>query len=170
MIPGKLQYAENEGTYVLKLSGEVRLNLCSSLELFLDRMFSEPDFKSVIIDLSATDTIDSTSLGLLARLSIHAKKTFGLTPVIISTQEDITRILMSMGFDSVFNIVERLEGLESLNLALHTIGCDSADEQTAQAQRVIDAHKVLMSMNEENQKAFGELVSQLEEVQSHQEG
>ncbi|MRI34682.1 anti-anti-sigma factor [Endozoicomonas sp. OPT23] len=169
MNPGKLQYAENEGTYVLKLSGEVRLNLCSSLELFLDRMFSEPGFKSVIIDLSATETIDSTSLGLLARLSIQAKKQFGLTPVIISTHEDITRILMSMGFDSVFNIVEQLEGLENLNLALNSIGCDSADEQTAQAQRVIDAHKVLMSMNEENQKAFGELVSQLEEVQSRQE-
>ncbi len=169
MIPGKLQYAENQGTYILKLSGEVRLNLCSSLELFLDRMFSEPDFKSVIIDLSVTETIDSTSLGLLARLSIHAKKKFGLTPVIISTQEDITRILMSMGFDTVFNIVEKIDGLENLNLALNNIGCDSTDEQAVQAQRVIDAHKVLMNMNEENQKAFGELVSQLEEVQSRQE-
>ncbi|WP_062269010.1 STAS domain-containing protein [Endozoicomonas arenosclerae] len=167
MIPGKILFAENDGTYVLKLVGEVRLTLCSSLEAFLEKMFNEPDFSSVIIDLTETDTIDSTSLGLLAKLSIQAKKNLGLVPVIISTQDDVTRILLSMGFDKVFVIVRELEGFDKLKLNMHDITCDGNMEQSTQARKVLDAHKVLMSLNEENREAFSELVKQLEQIQAN---
>jgi anti-anti-sigma factor len=165
MTPGKILFAENEGTNVLKLVGEVRLTLCSSLEALLEKMFSEPDFSSVIVDLTDTDTIDSTSLGVLARLSIQAKNKLGLTPVIISPKDDITRILLSMGFDTVFTIVRKLEGYENLNLNMHDITCEGSLEQATQTRKVLDAHKVLMSLNEENRKAFSDLVKQLEQIQ-----
>ena len=60
-------------------------------------------FKSVVVDLSHTESIDSTSLGLLAKLSIQADRRFGYRPILVSTQADITRILCSMGLDDVFN-------------------------------------------------------------------
>ncbi|WP_257287768.1 MULTISPECIES: STAS domain-containing protein [unclassified Endozoicomonas] len=162
MTTGKILFAKNDGTYVLKLVGEVRLTLCSSLE----QMINEPDFTSVIIDLTDTDTIDSTSLGLLAKLSIQTKKNLGLVPVIISTKDDITRILLSMGFDRVFVIVKELEGYEKLNLNMHDIACDGNLEQPTQVRQVLDAHKVLMGLSEENREAFSELVKQLEQIQN----
>ena len=144
---------------MLKLLGEVRLTLCSTLEGFLEKMFGESDFRSVIIDLTETDTIDSTSLGLLAKLSIQAKKRFNLVPIIISTRDDITRILLSMGFDSVFVIVRELDGLTRLNMS--DLPCECNSEQAVQA-RVLEAHRILMSLNEENRQAFSDLVKQLE--------
>lgn len=159
MTSGKIQFAENEGTYVLKFLGEVRLTLCSSLESFLDNMFNDPDFSSVIIDLSETTTIDSTSLGLLAKLSIQAKKRFSLVPIIISTQSDVTRILLSMGFDSVFVIVREFDRL--VKLTMNDLPCEGSSEPATQ-ERVLNAHKVLMSLNEGNRKAFCDLVEQLE--------
>ena len=159
MTAGKIQFAENEGTYVLKFLGEIRLTLCSSLESFLDNMFNDPDFSSVIIDLSETSTIDSTSLGILARLSIQAKKRFNLVPILISTQNDITRILLSMGFDSVFVLVREFDDL--IKLPMNDLPCEDSTEPATQ-ERVLNAHKVLMSLNEDNRKAFSELVKQLE--------
>ena len=159
MNPGKIQFAKSEGTYVLKLLGEVRLTLCSTLESFLEKMFNEPDFSSVIIDLTETHTIDSTSLGLLAKLSIQAKKRFNLIPIIISTQDDTTRILLSMGFDSVFVIVRELDGLTPLNMC--DLPCTDSSEQAIQS-RVLEAHRILMSLNEENRQAFSDLVKLLE--------
>ena len=159
MIPGKIQFAESEGTYVLKLIGEVRLTLCSSLEKFLAMMFDEPGFKSVIIDLSEADTIDSTSLGVLAKLSIEARRRFNQTPILISPQPDITRILMSMGFERIFLIVH--EGRSSQERGMHELHCETSCEASTHA-RVLDAHRVLMNLNENNRKAFSDLVKQLE--------
>lgn len=158
MTPGKIQFAESDGTYVLKLIGEVRLTLCSSLEKFLAMMFDEPGFKSVIIDLSESDTIDSTSLGVLAKLSIEARRRFNQTPVLISPQPDITRILMSMGFERIFLIVKETRRDQEGMTELH---CEPGCESSTRAQ-VLDAHRVLMDLNENNRKAFSDLVKQLE--------
>lgn len=159
MIPGKIQFAESEGTYVLKLIGEVRLTLCSSLETFLHMMFNEAGFKSVIVDLSEVDTIDSTSLGMLAKLSIQSRKQFNQIPVLISPHPDITRILESMGFERIFVIVNDKESTPAQNM--NELESELEGEQSTRA-RVLDAHKVLMSLNEDNRKAFNDLVKQLE--------
>ena len=159
MMPGKIQFAESDGTYVLKLIGEVRLTLCSSLEKFLALMFNEPGFRAVIIDLSEADTIDSTSLGVLAKLSIEARRRFNHTPVLISPQPDITRILMSMGFERIFLIVHESRG--SIENRMDELHCETGSEASTHAQ-VLDAHRVLMNLNENNRKAFSDLVKQLE--------
>ncbi|MBO9493955.1 STAS domain-containing protein [Thalassotalea sp. G20_0] len=158
MTPGKIQFAESEGTYVLKLIGEVRLTLCSSLENLLQAMFEEPQFRSVIVDLSEAETIDSTSLGLLAKLSIMARKQIDQRPVLISPRPDITRILMSMGFERIFIIVEDVAGQ---TCEYQDIECEECSEESIHA-RVLEAHRTLMSLNEDNQKAFSDLVKQLE--------
>lgn len=158
MTPGKIQFAESDGTYVLKLIGEVRLTLCSSLEAFLQAVFEEPGFRSVIVDLSETESIDSTSLGLLAKLSIMARKQIDQRPVLVSPRPDITRILMSMGFERIFVIVED-DGNHTGEYC--EIECKDCSEESVHA-RVLDAHRVLMSLNEDNRKAFSDLVKQLE--------
>ncbi|WP_299733643.1 STAS domain-containing protein [uncultured Endozoicomonas sp.] len=164
MTLGKIEFAESDGTYVLKLTGEMRLTLCSSLENFLQAMLNTPGFRSVVIDLSETETIDSTSLGLLAKLSIMAWKKVQLRPVLLSPRHDITRILMSMGFERIFIIVEDSSQQTS---DYHDITCDDCSEESTRA-RVLDAHRVLMSLNENNRKAFSDLVKQLEHCHQHE--
>ncbi|MDE1461619.1 STAS domain-containing protein [Spartinivicinus poritis] len=158
MTVGKIQFAESEGTYILKFVGDVRLTLCSTLDTFLDKMFAQPDFRSVIVDLTETEGIDSTSLGLLAKLSIQAKRRFGLIPTIVSTNEDINRVLLSMGFDQVFILVR--DQLQE-NQQMSELPCQECSEQVAK-EKVLDAHKVLMSMNEKNRNTFKDLVKSLE--------
>ena len=159
MNTGKILVAQSQGIYIIKFVGDVRLNLCSTLDQYTDHMFDSEEFKTVIIDLTETQCIDSTSLGQLAKISILYKEKYGQLPTIISTQDDINRILLSMGFDQVFYIVKelvsRVEYLDELPLK-------SVDEAEMK-QRVLEAHKLLMDMNQNNRDAFQDLVNSLEE-------
>jgi len=158
MKSGQIMVAKNNGVYVLKFNGDVRLTLCAALDIFLEKMIAEPELQAVFIDLSDTVGIDSTSLGFLAKISILTQKTYGWKPTIISVSDDITRLLMSMSFDQVFNIIEeRIDGDESLN-ELPTI---EASEQDTKEQ-VLEAHRILMGLSDDNKAKFQELVSMLE--------
>jgi anti-anti-sigma regulatory factor len=158
MHQGKIEVANNAGTYVIKLSGDVRLNLCSALEQYLDEMFLDIDFKTVLIDLSEAEGVDSTTLGQLAKISIVSKDKFGLIPSIISPNDDITRILLSMGFDRVFYLLgEMPEQISDLN----ELTCEQVDEEQMR-DKVIAAHEILMSLNDNNKNAFQELVDCLQ--------
>ena len=157
-MPGRILVGSHDGVYVMLFEGDVRLTLCTAVEVYLEKMFNDQDFKSVLVDLSRTESIDSTSLGVLAKLSIQADKIFSYTPTLVSTNGDVTRILMSMGFDDVFHIVETpLDHSEQLG---ELPPLQSDDEEMR--QRVLDAHKTLMAMNETNREAFQDLVATLE--------
>ena len=97
----KILQAECSGVYVLKLVGEVRLNLCSTIDSSIESITMDPNFATIVVDLSETTLIDSTTLGLLAKLAILAKQKNHFMPSIISTNPDITRIITTMGFEIV---------------------------------------------------------------------
>lgn len=158
MSTGKIQFAEQDGTFVLKFTGEVRLTLCSALDATIEHIFSSLNFSSIVIDLTETQSIDSTTLGLLAKLSILSRQRIGLLPMLTTNNPDILRLLDSMGFDQVFNIVETV-------LPCPDCLTDLPPQDQSQAEvrsRVLEAHRVLMGLNESNRNAFRDLVSALE--------
>ncbi len=158
MTAGKIQFAESEGTYVLKFIGDVRLTLCAALDAYIEKIFKALSFKAIIIDLTETHNIDSTSLGLLAKLSILSQERIGQLPTLVSTHEDMNRLLQSMGFDQIFNIMAKTTptDAELKDLPVQLITEDRVRD------RVLEAHRILMNLNEHNRAAFTDLVSTLE--------
>ncbi|RDE19591.1 anti-sigma factor antagonist [Motiliproteus coralliicola] len=158
MSSGKILFAEQDGNYVLKFVGDVRLTLCSTLDQFLASTLENDNFKTVLIDLTETEGIDSTSLGLLAKISVRMKQRFQQLPTIISTNEDITRVLLSMGFDRVFILIqETFEG----QAALQELDVLQDSEENVRSC-VLDAHRTLMELNDDNREKFQDLVRSLE--------
>jgi anti-anti-sigma factor len=158
MTTGKIQFAEAEGTFVLKFIGDVRLTLCAALDAYIEKIFSVLTFNAIIIDLTETDGIDSTSLGLLAKLSILSRQKVGFLPTLVSTQDDMNRLLQSMGFDQVFNIVSQLTPTAT---ELEDLPGQELSEELVK-DKVLEAHRILMNLNEHNREAFRDLVSALE--------
>ncbi len=158
MASYKILQAEQQGIYVLKFIGEIRLYLCSTLDMIIDSMSSNPDFKTVVVDLSETTIIDSTTLGLLAKIAVLAKKKSAFLPTIISTNPDVTRIIQTMGFGEIFIIMKEpaanIKELEELPVL-------RATEQQVR-EKVLDAHLTLMELNESNREEFKDLVQALE--------
>jgi anti-anti-sigma factor len=161
MVSCKILQAAERGIYILKFTGEVRLNMCSTLDLITDQMREDKHFITVVIDLTEASIIDSTTLGLLAKIGIFARKANKILPTIISTNPDITRLVHSMGFDELFIIVEKAaSNIEHLN----EIPLLKATEEEVR-EKVLAAHKVLMDLNSKNRETFKDLVRTLEEEQ-----
>jgi len=161
MQSGKILVAQLEGTFVIKFAGDVRLTLCTTIDDFFSKMFATPGFVGVVIDLSEAEGIDSTSLGLLAKLAIHAGEQFQLKPVIICPDPNITRLLSSMGFDQVFDIRQGNDGLDCAAGRLGELPLVKSDESRIKA-KIIEAHRVLMGLSEHNHNEFSDLVATLE--------
>jgi len=154
----KILQAECSGVYVLKLVGEVRLNLCSTIDSSIESITMDPNFATIVVDLSETTLIDSTTLGLLAKLAILAKKKNHFMPSIISTNPDITRIITTMGFENVYLILK--EPASSSQELIELAPKELSEE--ALRENVLNAHKILMELNEYNREQFKDLVATLE--------
>lgn len=161
MNTANILIAEKQDTFVLKLVGDVRLTVCQGLDTFVKSLHEKQNCKSIIIDLTETANIDSTSLGLLAKLSKHTQAQFKFCPTIVSTNEDVTRIIVKMGFKQIFTIISDYvpcsDKLEELPI---TSPCLS---ETDMCKTVIEAHRILMELNENNKAEFTSLVNTLEQ-------
>ena len=159
METGNFLVAEHEGVFIIKLVGDVRLTLCCVIDDFLQEMFSSPNFVSVSVDLSEAEGIDSTSLGMLAKLALRAKSTCGIEPVLVSPNPNITYLVQSMGFEHIYALCKDPQASDvEKYTCLEGECCDEAEVR----EKVIEAHKVLMGLNPENQTRFSDLVTALE--------
>lgn len=163
MKPGSIKVAQHEGVFVIKMEGDVRLTLCLSFDSFIENMFNQSDFKSVVFDLTDAEAIDSTTLGLMAKISINGREKDFDDPIVISQNPSITRLLVTMGFEDIFQIVKdaNLALGDSLPLELDAEGGDESDIRA----KVLEAHRTLMGLNDTNKETFKELVESLEEQQ-----
>lgn len=160
MSNGRVLMANHQGDYVIKLTGDVRMTLCTTIESCLTSMVNDAKFNSVIVDVTEAEGIDSTSLGMLAKISRLSVPKMGQTPLLISSQPDITRVIDSMGFrDRVFTIVSDTDLSDAANLQEQNAGEPSEIEAR---ERVLEAHKILMSLNEKNRITFRDLVECIE--------
>lgn len=158
MSQGSICYAVVDNHYVIKFIGEVRLTLCSSLDVHLEKVLTCEICEHVLVDLSEATCLDSTTLGLIAKLSIRAKNQGLPAPVLVSTHEDVTRTLLSMGFDQIFIFLDELP-LTLTELKQIPLVQESVEEMQG---RIISAHKLLMSLNDSNYEAFHSLIAVLE--------
>ena len=152
--------ANHQGKYVIKLTGDVRMTLCTTIDTCLNTMVLDPKFSSVTVDVTEAKGIDSTSLGLLAKISRMATPLMGHVPLLISSHPDISRIVESMGFkDRVYTMVTQAEMTQTFDLVEADIRPLNED---IVRDRVLEAHRILMSLNENNRQAFKELVECIE--------
>ncbi len=152
-------YARHGRTCVLKLVGEVRYTVGEALNAFLERLFRQRDFDQILIDLTETVSIDSTILGLLAKVANFMRDNFNRKTTLVSTNEDINQLLDSVGFYEVFNVCEQLD----LNTkASHRVS-DTASSREAMAATILEAHTLLSEVNDKNRVLFRDVVDALRE-------
>lgn len=158
MQSGQIMVGAHEGIYVIKLVGDVRLNLCTSFDNFIDRMFAYDDFSDVVFDLHSADGVDSTTLGLIAKIAIRALERGCQKPLALSADDGIRHLLDAMGFEALIEVSEEHRDFPAETKPLQ---CKNPDECAAR-EKVLEAHRVLMSMNEQNEATFRDLVHTLE--------
>lgn len=158
MQSGQIMVGAHQGVYIVKLIGDVRLNLCTSFDSFIDNMFARDDFAGVAFDLHGAEGVDSTTLGLMAKIAIRAQERGCQKPLVFSANKGIQHLLDAMGFDSLMEISDQQH---EFSVETRPLVCNTPDECAAR-EKVLEAHRVLMSMNEQNAETFRDLVHTLE--------
>ncbi|MEB3768387.1 anti-anti-sigma factor GigB [Acinetobacter sp. MD2] len=164
MSTGHVEYTSLDGTYFFKIVGEVRAQSCISLDKLLSKIEQQTGVIGAVVDLTQTTFIDSTILGILAKLGIKLKQAHNIQAVMLSTNPDITTLANSMGLGQVFIVLNCGDSVA----CPHTL-IDENTNQHTMLKTVLDAHKTLMKLNESNQNVFEPLVKQLEKQQEYLE-
>ncbi|MBN2685352.1 MAG: STAS domain-containing protein [Pontiellaceae bacterium] len=159
MNEGKILYAEVNGIYVVHPVGNVRYTISRGLDKLIAQIQKDEQAKDVIVDLSEADFIDSTNFGLLARLASMAFKKFQRIPQLISNNQNINRVLESMGFEQIFNIADNWLTPIPEDEALEEVEIDQASPFGV--ADLLAAHRQLSEMNGRNAEAFHNVIELL---------
>ncbi len=162
---GRIKAAFDAGVFVLKLCGDVRLTLCATLDRQARQLADTPGLTTLIIDLREASNVDSTALGFLAKVAMAVQGRLAERPTIVADNPDVQRMLDVMGFSRFFTL---MEAPLTETRELHDLPEIPADQEETR-QRILEAHRILMRMNEHNREEFQPLVDMLEaqEAPSH---
>lgn len=158
MSAGKILVSDQEGSYLLKFSGDVRVTLCGSLNRHMQTIFGSEDVVRVVIDMLEAEAVDSTTLGLIAKLGIHCQTEYGIKVQLFCQSSNILRTLDCMGFEEIIDI---FQDVPETSTELHAI--EAVDTEIDEMrQQVLEAHKLLVKLRPDNQEQFIDLIRALE--------
>ena len=160
MNSGKILVSDQLGNHLLKFTGDVRVTLCGTLNRYIESIFGSKNVKRVVVDMLDAEGLDSTTLGLLAKLGLHCQQQYGLNIEVFCQNSSILRTLESMSFDEIFDIFDQLPDLDASS-DLHEIGTQNLPLDEIREQ-VLEAHKILVRLSEDNQQEFQDLIKALE--------
>lgn len=150
--------------YFIKIIGVPRYTNCANFNYFVNTLLKTNDFEDILIDIRETQFLDSTCLGLLAKLAGAVFTKFNRRMALISTEADINELLKNTGFDKIMLIIDQpnffLSNLNSLP--------ESPDVEQNMAKMMLEAHENLVLLSSENKKKFKAVVDMLSEEVKHQ--
>lgn len=158
MHSGKVLAGCVSQVFHLRFTGDVRLPWCVTLENYCNYVLQNEQVRSLVVDLSSAANLDSTTLGILAKIGQSARRRLGSKPDIYLSDSSIHRLLVSMGFEALF-AMHMSAPPSRPELPVLPLG---ESEESAVQDSVIDAHRALMDMNQHNTRQFENLVETLE--------
>ena len=158
MAKSRILFAENDGVCFIKFIGNIQYTICSGFDKLVPQILTSKSIKEAIFDVNEATNIDSTNLGLMARVANSLIEKYNRKPVIICDNIDLNTLFLSMGFEHAFLIVKQLEIVQPELFDLSTEEQDRAD----QLRMLTIAHRTLMEMNDKNHKTFKTVVEMFE--------
>jgi anti-anti-sigma factor len=156
---GQILISDKADHYLIKLVGDVRLTLSGSLNRYMDVIFGNNNVQSVVVDMLNTKAVDSTTLGLIAKLGLHCREQYQMNIKLFCQNPSIIRTLECMSFDEIIDIFQQSPDQFDGELRCLDAVTSEVDEVR---QQVLEAHKLLIKLNPKNGAEFTDLINALE--------
>ena len=153
---GRVLYAEHENTCVLRFQGPIRYTMAPSVDAFLNDLLANRAPRLICADLSEIESIDSTGIGLLAKIAIAQRRAGNGRPLLFSPKPDINELLCSVCLDDVFQMVDEVPDAD----AMATLTLAEPNEQDLR-RTILEAHRLLSDLSESNRAMFKDVVDGL---------
>jgi anti-anti-sigma factor len=157
---GSARYAKDAGTWVLQVAGDVRHPMAPALNALLNQAFSDTALTHFVIDLSATEAIDSTCLGILARIANHLSGCGRGKPVIIAPNADIATLLHAVCFDRLFHLIAEAPAPIDRQRLMPVPSQDAGEREMLAL--ILEAHRRLCSIDAHTHAVFQDIATALE--------
>jgi anti-anti-sigma factor len=159
-------FGRADETLVLRLFGPIRFRSVRELRRFVDDVVAHDGGgdDGVSLDLRGVDMIDSTGLGLLARVGRLSLEQRGRRAVIVCPDNDVATSLRSAAFDQLFLMLDEYPYRDSApftEIALEPPDGGSAGEPEL-GRMILDAHRDLAAISERNLEVYRDVIAALE--------
>lgn len=151
MSNGEVIIASREGCYAIQVSGRATFECAPPLRT-LSKELDQTSFQKVEIDLENCQGMDSTFMGVLAMMALRAKK-IGAEIIICNASEPNKTLLYGLGLKKLFQFTTG-----HVDVSDAAARESEAVDQRTNATTVLEAHKTLMGVDEENVKKFEKVV------------
>lgn len=152
-------FADFDNVYIFKFVGNFLFSLCPAVEGFMNTLFTERGMRPVVVDMTETARVDSTALGILARMAIHCRRMLQVKPTVLVSNNDIVTILKGMSFDGVLNILQTTAILDGRFEEIKPVAADEKE----MLDHILESHRTLMSMSPSNRAKFEQAIKVLEQ-------
>lgn len=142
---------------VIKIIGNATMKNSKTLEDYFKNILQD-EKKEVILDFSECNYIDSTTLGVIARMSLEVGKKWNTKLYEVNVSNMIRSTLNSTGIYDLMGHSKKegedisFSGLKNRNFL--------TDEE--KAKHILEAHRTLVELSKENEAVFSNVVRLLE--------
>ena len=155
MDKANITISRNNDGYYIKVEGRATFDCSSPIENFADNIVSGV-IQKVVIDLKECTWMDSTFMGTLATLGIHAKKANVVVNVLHANEKNL-QLLRELGIYKLFIYDSNFINPTS-NTWKNVILKPPPNVKQDIAKTVLDAHETLMSVDKKNFIKFKKVV------------
>lgn len=150
--------AEKDGIVQIRIIGRASLKISRELREFGLHVIDE-DLRTITVDLSECEGMDSTFMGVLAMIALKGRGRAEF--FIVNADEDHRRLLNGIGVGRLWHFAEaKVEKADWQNLCKAATEAADMDEL---GPTVLEAHRTLMDLEPENIPVFQDVVDLLAE-------
>ena len=153
MKKADLLIAHNKGAYTITVEGRANFDYGLPLRNFAKNLDNK--FTQIAIDLRSCAGMDSTFMGIMAMIGLKAKKN-NVQVEILNADENNRYLLNGLGLDKLFKFVNK-DACDDCKEQV-VADSDSSGSMLNTAETVVDAHKTLMDVDENNVSKFEKVV------------
>jgi len=151
-------YSVVKDTMVVVIKEKVTYFNCINFNEFIETILFSSDTNDLILDLEECTFMDSTALGLLAKIAKNKILNKKPKPYIVTSNRSLIDTIDSYDLSSFFNMLNAnfLEVNEQISINT------SEFDKSKLSSLILEAHKHLSSISEENRQKFEGVISQFE--------
>lgn len=154
---GRVLYAHSHGTWVLRFIGAIRYTMAHPVDSFLDELFRRENPGRICVDLNDTTSIDSTGIGLLAKIAVGLEQAGKGAPLLFSSNPDIIETLRNVCLDEVCTLLPGAPEAVAANAIP-----DTCPDERQLARTIVSVHCLLCDLSSENRAKFKGVIDAFE--------
>jgi hypothetical protein len=128
----------------------------------VDDVIAQAGCDTVFIDLRGVDFIDSTGLGMVARIGRLTLESRGRRAAIVVAPGDVEVTLRSAGFDELFVMLAEFPYDPAVELREIPLSDLASAHDGQMGHLILDAHRDLAGVSQESRATFRQVIDTLE--------